>query len=150
MQETWVQSLGREELLEKEMATHSSILAWRIPWTEEPGGLQSMGSQRLRHDGASEHTRRSTEEPLFALVVGRPVIPLTSGSGFSPKPQPPGKTLASRGSCSERTWLPPAHLMVLADSCLHAHNYTLSYVRTKKPFLLAQVGNRDPFRNPQG
>ena len=45
MQETQVQSLGREDTLEKEMATHSSILAWRIPWTEEPGGLQSMGSQ---------------------------------------------------------------------------------------------------------
>ena len=45
MQETWVRSLGREDPLEKEMAAHSSILAWRIPWTEEPGGLQSMGSQ---------------------------------------------------------------------------------------------------------
>ena len=45
MRETWVRSLGREDPLEKEMATHSSILAWRIPWTEEPGGLQSMGSQ---------------------------------------------------------------------------------------------------------
>ena len=42
-QETWVQSLGREDTLEKEMATHSSIIAWEIPWTEEPGGLQSMG-----------------------------------------------------------------------------------------------------------
>ena len=52
MQETWVQSLGREESLEKEMATHSSILAWRIPWTEEPGRLQSMGSQRAIHDWA--------------------------------------------------------------------------------------------------
>ena len=50
MQETWIQSLGREDPLEKEMATHSSIPVWRIPWTEEPGGLQSMGSQRLRHD----------------------------------------------------------------------------------------------------
>ena len=50
MQETQVQSLGREDPLEKEMATHSSILAWRIPLTEEPGGLQSMGSQRVRHD----------------------------------------------------------------------------------------------------
>ena len=50
MQETWVQSLGREDLLEKEMATHSSILAWKIPWTEEPGRLQSMGSQRVGHD----------------------------------------------------------------------------------------------------
>ena len=45
IQETWVRSLGREDPLEKEMATHSSILAWRIPWTEEFGGLQSMGSQ---------------------------------------------------------------------------------------------------------
>ena len=50
MQEIWVQSLGQEDPLEKEMKTHSSILAWRIPWTEEPGGLQSMGSQRVRHD----------------------------------------------------------------------------------------------------
>ena len=50
MQETWVQSLGREDPLEEGMATHSSILAWRIPWTEEPGGLQSMGSQRVRHN----------------------------------------------------------------------------------------------------
>ena len=45
MQETWVQSLSQEELLEEEMETHSSILAWKIPWTEEPSGLQSMGSQ---------------------------------------------------------------------------------------------------------
>ena len=51
--ETWVQSLGEKDPLEKGMATHSSILAWRIPWTEEPGGLQSMGSQRAGHDGAT-------------------------------------------------------------------------------------------------
>ena len=50
MWETWVRSLGREDHLEKEMATHSSTLAWRIPWTEKPGGLQSMGSQRVGHD----------------------------------------------------------------------------------------------------
>ena len=50
MQETQVQPLGGEDPLEKEMATHSSILAWRIPWTEEPGGIQSMGSQRVGHD----------------------------------------------------------------------------------------------------
>ena len=49
MQETQVQSLGWEDPLEKEMATHSSILAWRIPWTEKPGGLQSMELQRVRH-----------------------------------------------------------------------------------------------------
>ena len=50
MQETWVRSLGWEDPLEKEIATHSSILAWRIPWTEEPGRLQSMKSQGVRHD----------------------------------------------------------------------------------------------------
>ena len=50
MQETRVQSLGQEDPLEKEMATHSSTLAWKIPWMEEPGGLQSMGSPRVGHD----------------------------------------------------------------------------------------------------
>ena len=50
MRETWVRSLGWEDPLEKEMATHSSILAWRIPWTEETGGLQSTGSQRVGYD----------------------------------------------------------------------------------------------------
>ena len=50
IQETWVPSLGQEVALEKGMATHSSLLAWRIPWTEKPGGLQSMGSQRVRHN----------------------------------------------------------------------------------------------------
>ena len=49
-QETGVRSLGQEEPLEEGMATHSSILAWRIPWTEEPGGLQSIGLQRVKHD----------------------------------------------------------------------------------------------------
>ena len=49
MQETWVQSLGQEDLLEEEMATHYSILAWRIPWIEETGGLQSMVSHRVGH-----------------------------------------------------------------------------------------------------
>ena len=50
MQQTWVQSLGWEDPLKKGMATHSGILAWRIPWMEEPGGLQSMGLQRVGHD----------------------------------------------------------------------------------------------------
>ena len=59
----WVQSLGREDSLEKAIATHSSILAWRIPWKEEPGGLQSMGSQRVRPEWATEH--RQHTEPLL-------------------------------------------------------------------------------------
>ena len=57
MRETWVRSRGREDPLEKEMATHSSILAWRIPWTEEPGGLQSMGPQESD----------TTEQPVLPL-----------------------------------------------------------------------------------
>ena len=59
MQETWVWSLGWQDPLEKGMATHSSILAWRIPWTEEPGDLQAMRSQRVRHDWAT-HTHTHT------------------------------------------------------------------------------------------
>ena len=50
MQEIWFRSLGQEDPMKKEMATHSIILAWRIPWTEEPGGLKSMGSQRVGHN----------------------------------------------------------------------------------------------------
>ena len=50
MQETWVQSLGGEDPMGKEVATHSSILPWKIPWTDEPGGLQSMELQRVRHN----------------------------------------------------------------------------------------------------
>ena len=55
MQETWVHSLGGEDPLEKGMATHSRILAWRIPWAEEPGELQSMGSQRVKCDWATNN-----------------------------------------------------------------------------------------------
>ena len=60
-----VQSLGREDPLEKEIATHSSILVWRIPWTEEPGGLQSIDSQRVGHDEsdlAHMHTNKGREK----------------------------------------------------------------------------------------
>ena len=57
MQETQVQSLNREDPLEKEMAAHSSILAWEIPWAEEPGGLQSMGSKKESHTHTHTHTR---------------------------------------------------------------------------------------------
>ena len=55
MPETWVQSMGQEDTLEEEMSAHSSILAWRIPWTEEPGGIQSMELQRVRHDLVTGH-----------------------------------------------------------------------------------------------
>ena len=58
MQEIWVRSLGWEDPLEEEMATHSSILSWKIPWTEESGGLQSMGSQRVGHDLATKQQQQ--------------------------------------------------------------------------------------------
>ena len=57
MQEMRVPSLGRADPLEKDMTTHSSVLAWRTPWTEEPGGLQSLGSQRVRYGLAQTHTK---------------------------------------------------------------------------------------------
>ena len=65
MQETWVQSLGWEDPLEKEMTSYSSVLAWRIPWTEEHGELQSVGLQRLGHDWATD--RESAGTMLFSL-----------------------------------------------------------------------------------
>ena len=69
MQETWIWSLGREDPLEKGMATHFSILAWRIPWTEKPDGLQSMGLERVGHDWVTNtHTHTHTHwEDDFSL-----------------------------------------------------------------------------------
>ena len=64
-QEIWVRSLGRADPLEKGMATHSSILAWRSPWTEETGGLQSSGSQRVGHDWATKHNVLNTMQRQF-------------------------------------------------------------------------------------
>ena len=61
MQETWVQSLSQEELLEEEMETHSSILAWKIPWTEEPSGLQSIGLQRVGHGLATKQKQQQQQ-----------------------------------------------------------------------------------------
>ena len=68
MLETWVRSLGQEDPLEKEMATHSSTLAWRIPWTEKPGRLQPMGSQKVRHDWATLLTLlENTQTQVYSL-----------------------------------------------------------------------------------
>ena len=67
-QETLVQSLGREDPLEKEIATRSSILAWRIPWTEEPGGLQSVGLQMVRHEWATNTTTIKISPEFYLLI----------------------------------------------------------------------------------
>ena len=77
MWETWVWSLGQEDPLEKEMGIHSSTIAWKIPWTEEPGWLQSMGSQRVRHDWET-----SLSFSLFFSTVYRAVILFASGISF--------------------------------------------------------------------
>ena len=71
MQETQVRSLGQEDPLEEEIATHSSILAWEIPWTEEPGGLQSMGSQRVRHNLETKQPSVSSkaEDNLSSKII---------------------------------------------------------------------------------
>ena len=83
MQETPVQFLGREDPLEKEMATHSSILAWRIPWTEEPGRLQSMRSQRVRHNLVTKSPPSLTMDWLhFPVVI---LIGVTSKKFFMEK-----------------------------------------------------------------
>ena len=68
MQETQVQSLGWKDSLEKEMATHASILAWQIPWAEEAGRLHSMGPQRVRHDQATEHTFSDNLHSLYLCM----------------------------------------------------------------------------------
>ena len=68
MQETQDRCLGWEDSLEKEMATHSSILAWRIPWTEEPGGLQSMGSQRVEHGWATKQGTLPAQTEYVSLM----------------------------------------------------------------------------------
>ena len=80
MQETWVQSLGQEDPLEKEMEIHSSTLGWKIPWIEEPGRLQSMGLQRVRHDLGTEHVYKwqiaqmSTNSRTVSSTVSNAII----------------------------------------------------------------------------
>ena len=81
MQETWVRSLSKEDPLEKVMATHSSILAWKIPWTEEPGGLQSIGSQRV---GCDRATNTCLLKSLF--FVPDELIPMLIERSHTPSP----------------------------------------------------------------
>ena len=71
MQEMWVWSLGQEDPLEKEVATHSSILVWGMPWTEKPGGLWSMGSQRVGHDTETDHTSTYSQNLVWCLKYSK-------------------------------------------------------------------------------
>ena len=92
-QEMWVRSLGREDAVEKGMATHSSILAWQVPWTEEPGGLQSMGSQRVGHDWAHSHANLASA--LRFLSISPSVAFPTFWVSPQPHPFPPSEGPAS-------------------------------------------------------
>ena len=93
------QSLGQEDSLEEEMATHSSILAWRIPWTEEPGGLQSMGLQSVRHDWVIyTHTH-------FILWLHWALVVMCSLSTFGPRVQLPQGRWEPITSSSNRDWI---------------------------------------------
>ena len=83
MQEARVQSLGREDPLEKEMATHACILTWEIPSTEEPGGLQSMGPQRVGQDGVTDHFRVLYSRTLFIHSINNGLhLPITDSQSF--------------------------------------------------------------------
>ena len=95
-EETWIPSLGREDPLEEGVATHCSVLAWGIPWTEEPGGLQSMGLQRVRTE-ATWHSRRMTVLRLPSVVPGRTckVTSTRAGPGANPQSWPLGQPRGS-------------------------------------------------------
>ena len=104
MQETWVPSLGQEDPLEEETTTHSSILAWRIPWTEEPGGLQSMGSQTV--DLARTHARThrtSGEERPAMLWTSAGARPAATAVNSLPAPSCSGAEAEKLRSCCYHT-----------------------------------------------
>ena len=110
MRETWIWSLGRKDPLEKEMATHSSILAWRIPWTEEPSGLQSTGSLRVGHDWATSlslstflHWRRKWQ-PTPVFLPGESQGRWAAVYGVT-QSQTWLKLLSSSSSCKDDTLL---------------------------------------------
>ena len=129
MQETWVPSLGQEDPLEKEMATHSSILAWRIPWTEEPGRLQSRGSQRVRHNWAT-----SLSFSFFSQVALVNTPPVSAGyagnTGWGRTPGV-GNGNALQYSCLKNStdrgaWRVIVHRVAKSRTWLNdwAHSYT--------------------------
>ena len=114
MWETWVQSLGREDPLEKEMATHSNILAWRIPWMEGPRGLQSTGSQRVRHDLATSlhfsHLCMTTGKTIAFTVCT--FVGIINSLLFNMLPRFLIVFL-SRGNCLLISWLQSSYIMTL-------------------------------------
>ena len=142
MQESGVRSLGQEDPLEKEMATHSSIFAWRIPWTEESGGLQSMGSQRVRHDYVTNtftfHRRGNSSHLVHNVRAGK------MGQELGAKPHMwgrfllPGHTEQSSQShgCSPSTQLTGEiqHHINLSLPSTTTCSLTLSHEKTARLF----------------
>ena len=127
MQETWVWSLGGEDPLEKEMATHSSILAWKTPWMEKPGGLQSMESQRVRHNWVSSLSNGKES----ACNAGDQSSISGSGSGRSPGERN-GNPL--QYSCLENpmdggAWRATAHGLTESDTTEWVSTSTASVTR---------------------
>ena len=105
MQETWVRFLGQEDPLEEGMAPHSSILAWEIPWTEEPGRLPSTGSQRVRHNWEANMFTKVLEGNLFSHLFQLPVVcPLSLAHGpLPPCSKPAAQHLSAPSSSASPT-----------------------------------------------
>ena len=140
MRETWVQSLGWEELLEKEMATHSSILAWKIPWTEKPGRQQSMGSQRVGHDWATSH--KSTILQLKKIIIFKISHPLKVVKEDS-KEYMVAQTLKHLPTMRE-TWVQSLGREYPQEKEIATHSSTLAWKIpwTEKPGRLQSVGSQ--------
>ena len=117
MRETQVWSLGREDSLENGLATHSSILAWRIPWTEEPGGLQSMESQRIRHNWVT-NTFSTYREPIYEMYAFIKYINkykhTTHQCSLMRSYKNPGKSDTQSGHNMNWTWKIPLTYLVRA------------------------------------
>ena len=127
MQETpemRVRFLGQEDPLEKEMATHSSILAWEIPWTEEPGGPQSMGLRRVRHDYVHRHTSvvlvSALRQSESAICVH--ISPPSLASPLTPHPTPPHPSRSSQSS----GWTPCAIQQLLTSHLFYTCSICMS------------------------
>ena len=106
VQETWVQSLGWKDPLEKGTATHSSNLAWEIPWTEEPGGLQSMGSQRGEHDWAANTWAVAHREWVSDWVIQGKTLSHYSYKWPPPDTFPQEEVIGTKGGKIKQRWFP--------------------------------------------
>ena len=135
MQETWVRSLGREDHLEKEMAAHSSLLAWEIPWIKEPGGLQYMGSQRVGHDWVTNNNL------TLACKVLLDLIPASISSLPTPYPLASWTTILAL-AVLWRCYFSPAPGPV--HSCSPSREAMLSPFAPSTPTLYHKVGQPLP------